>query len=61
MNMNINDDFMQTLALTDRESDSATAPRNPDQTRIVASFQSKPYPKYLRKGNNAPTTMHRDT
>jgi hypothetical protein len=30
------------LALTDNESDNATAPRRPDHMRMVASFQSKP-------------------
>ena len=32
----------QDLALTDKESDNATAPRKPDHMRIIASFQSKP-------------------
>ena len=30
------------ITLTDSDSDKATAPRNPDHTRIIASFQSKP-------------------
>lgn len=33
---------LQKLALTDSDSDNATAPRRPDQTKIIASFQSKP-------------------
>ena len=48
------------LALTDRESDNATAPRSPDHIRMAASFKSKPYPKYRKNGYNAPTTMQRD-
>ncbi|KAG4989697.1 hypothetical protein JHK84_032247 [Glycine max] len=46
---------------TTQESAKATVPHSPDQMRIIASLPVKPYPKYLRKGNNAPTTMHRDT
>ncbi|KAG4975128.1 hypothetical protein JHK87_031949 [Glycine soja] len=46
---------------TTQESAKAIVPHSPDQMRIIASLPVKPYPKYLRKGNNAPTTMHRDT
>lgn len=49
------------LALKESESDNATAPRKPDHMRMVASFQSKPQPKYRRKGYKTPTTMNRET
>lgn len=48
------------VTLTDSDSDRATAPRNPDQTRIEASLKSKPYPKWLNNGYKTPTTTTRD-
>ena len=46
--------------LTDSDKDKATAPLNPDHTRMMVSFHSKPYPKYRRNGYNMQTTIIRD-